>query len=120
MVVFTTLPDKKLSCRRETAPSFVSVNISLSHSSSVKIVPFKSLDTVSYSSSVATLPNMSNAVQGLSLGSGGSASLAQLLGIGYHLTCSAVQTDGFKKKLLKLFCFNLLLINFSLRTFFPF
>jgi len=38
------------------------------------------------------LPNMSNAVQGLSLKSGGSASLAQLLGIGYHLTCIAVQT----------------------------
>jgi len=35
---------------------------------------------------------MSNAVQELSLGSGGSASLAQLLGITYHLTCSAVQT----------------------------
>ena len=53
-----------------------------------------------------TLPNMSNAVQGLSLKSGGSASLAQLLGIGYHLTCSAVQTDGFKKKL-KTFLFQL-------------
>jgi len=40
-----------------------------------------------------TLPNMSNAVQGLSLGSEGSASLAQLLGISYHLTCiAAVQT----------------------------
>jgi len=53
-----------------------------------------------------TLPNMSNAVQGLSLGSRGSVSLAQLLGIGYHLTCSAVQTDGFKKKL-KTFLFQL-------------
>ena len=34
----------------------------------------------------------------LSLGSGGSASLAQLLGIGYHLTCSAVQTLMFLLK----------------------
>ena len=101
MIVFTTLPDKKLSCRRETAPCFVSVNISLSHSSSVKIVPFKSLDTVSYSSSVATLPNMSNAVQEVSLGSGGSASLAQLLGIGYHLTCSTVQSLMVLRKKLK-------------------
>ena len=64
-----------------------------------------------------TLPNMSNAVQGLSLGSGGSASLAQLLGIGYHLTCSAVQTLMVLRKNTRLFCFNLLLINFSLCTF---
>ena len=63
------------------------------------------------------LPNMSNAVQGLSLGSGGSASLAYLLGIGYHLTCSAVQTLMVLRKNSRLFCFNLLLINFSLRTF---
>ena len=58
-----------------------------------------------------TLPNMSNAVQELRLRSGGSASLAQLLGKGYHLTCNAVQT---------LVVLDLLLINFSLRTFFCF
>jgi len=44
--------DKKLICRKETARCFVSLNISLSHSRSLKMVPFESLDTVSYSNSL--------------------------------------------------------------------
>jgi len=61
-----------------------------------------------------------NCTRTTSLGSGGSASLALLLGIGYQLTCSAVQTLMVLRKNSRLFCFNLLLINFSLRTFFCF
>jgi len=33
-----TLADKKLSCRRDAARCFVSLNISLSHSMSVKVI----------------------------------------------------------------------------------
>ena len=40
--------NKKLSCRRETVPCFVSLNILLSHSRSLKLVPFESLGTVTY------------------------------------------------------------------------
>jgi len=40
---------KKLSCRRQTARYFVSLNISLSHSRSFEMVPFESLGMVSYS-----------------------------------------------------------------------
>ena len=39
-------------CRGQTAPCFVSLNISLSHSRSLKIVAFKSLGTVSYLHSI--------------------------------------------------------------------
>ena len=51
----------------------------------------------------ATQPNMSNAALGLSLGSGGSASPAQLLGICCQTTCSAVQTLTFLRKSSRLF-----------------
>jgi len=49
---------KKLSCRRETALRFVSLNISLSHSRSLKVtllkmLPFESLGTVSCSHSIS-------------------------------------------------------------------
>jgi len=40
--------NKKLSCHRPTARCFVSLNISLSHSRSLKLVSFKSSNTVSY------------------------------------------------------------------------
>ena len=47
---------KKLICRRETARCFMSLNISLSHSSSLKMVPFESLGrTASYSHIIATM-----------------------------------------------------------------
>jgi len=53
-VKYTTVKfnHKKLSCRREIARCIMSLNISLSHSRSlkvIKIVPLESLDTVSYS-----------------------------------------------------------------------
>ena len=53
-----------------------------------------------------TPPNMSNTVLGLSLGSRGSASPAQLLGICCQTTCSAVQTLTFLIGSSRLFCFN--------------
>ena len=48
------LCDKKLSCRREAARCFVSLNISLSHSRSLKMVHLESFGTVSYSHSIET------------------------------------------------------------------
>ena len=45
--------DKKLSCRRQTAQC-VLLNISLSHSRSLKMVPVESMGTVSYSHSIVT------------------------------------------------------------------
>jgi len=57
--------------------------------------------------SANTAKYVKRCIQGLSLGSGGSASLAQLLGIGYHLTCSAVQTLVVLRKKLKTFLFQL-------------
>ena len=41
---FTTFTNKKLSCRRETARRFVSLNISLSHSRSLKIIQNDTVD----------------------------------------------------------------------------
>ena len=58
--------------------------------------------------SANTAKYVKRCIQGLSLGSGGSASLAQLLGLGYHLTCSTIQTLMVLRKNLRLFCFNLL------------
>ena len=51
------MTDRKLSCRRDAAPCFALLKISLSHSKSLKMVVFESLDTVSYlpSNSVATV-----------------------------------------------------------------
>jgi len=46
---------KKLSCRRDTARRFVLLNILLSHSTSFKLVPFKSLGAVSYLPSIVTM-----------------------------------------------------------------
>ena len=61
---------------------------------------------------------MENEVGKLSLGSAASASLTQLLGIGYHLTCSAVQTlMVLRKKNSRLFLFRLVLINSKLVPF---
>jgi len=50
-----TCKNKKLSCCRETARCFVSLNISLRHSWSLKTVPFESLDKVSYLHSIVTI-----------------------------------------------------------------
>jgi len=47
--------NKKLSCRRETARAAVSLNISLSHSTSLQLVPFESLGMVSYSHSTVSV-----------------------------------------------------------------
>jgi len=50
------IDDKKLRCRREAVRCFVSLNISLSHSRSLKViemVSFESLDTVFYLYSIS-------------------------------------------------------------------
>jgi len=52
------IDDKKLRCRREAVRCFVSLNISLSHSRSLKViemVSFESLDTVFYLYSILSL-----------------------------------------------------------------
>jgi len=51
----TVRVNKKLSCHRETARCFVSLNISLSYSRSFEMVPFESLGTVCCSPSAVTM-----------------------------------------------------------------